>query len=279
MRAYLKFMLALYVSALLAAMALRVIFKLWYIDPATGFYLRGPVTSAPVQIFNALVAAVPIIMFISSRLKRADGDFPLLVESRGCCVLALLTGLSLLGFATIGRPAVWLEQGYSPRTVEITGYLNLALGVLAALAFLYLGANGMFNRQKPPFGIILIFPPIWQVVALVTRFNSYTTVTAITDHLLAVLFMVFSSLFLIGQARTLCGHIRKDGRNYSIPSGLCCSLFGFLLVIPNLAYMAVNRLTAPPTAMLGNFECAYVLFLSVYALVFAVQLARSIKKV
>lgn len=275
MKAYFKVIFGLYLVALLGGGACRMILKIFYIDVRTGFYYGGELYAL---ILNILLVAVPVIMFVSNRLKRADGDYPVYQSGRALSVLALITGLTIALYAYVGPVQSSLEQGYSDTFYEISRYVSLTAGMLAAASFLYLGATGVFDRKKAPAALAIVFPAVWQVMLLIMRFNGYTTVTSISDHLLAVLFMVFCSLFLVGNARTLSLQMRKDGRNYAIPSGLCASLCGFLLVIPNIVYM-IYYSSDIPVKLLGLTECAYVAAMSLYAAVFSVGLMRSIKKV
>lgn len=288
MKTYFKLMLALYGLCLAVGMVCRVLLKQNYIDIDTGFYLGGV---ALVLVFNICLAAAPVIMFVSNRLKKADDDYAVYSRGRLASVFALAAGVSILLLAVIGSPESQLQQGYSPAFYEMRGYITRILGFLAGAAFLYLGFVGLTDKR--PLGGILIIPAVWQVVVLITRYNSYTTVTAISDHLLLVLFMVFSSLFLLGHARTLSNQMRKDGRNYAIPAGLCLSLCGFFLVIPNYVYVfthvspGIIRMmgfvraysTSMPTGLLGWAESFYILVMSVYTLSFTLGLIRSIKRV
>lgn len=290
MKTYFKLLLALYGAGLAVGLFCRILLKQNYIDSATGFYSGGGVL---VTVFNTVLAAVPLIMFISNRLKKTEGDYPVRTRGRALNALAVLTGIAIAAFAIAGAPESHLQQGYSQTFYEIRNYINLVLGVVSGLVFIYIGIAGALKSGETPLGGVTVIPAVWQTILLITRYNAYTTVVAISDHLLAVLFMIFASLFFMGQARTLSGQMRKDGRNYTIPSGFCASLCGFLLVIPNYVYVFSRPPSVPvsmvgfvkayamsmPTGLLGWFESFYVLLMSVYAAAFAVGLIRSIKRV
>jgi hypothetical protein len=124
-----------------------------------------------------------------------------------------------------------------------------------------------------------ILAAVWQVFMLITRFNSYTTLTTIADNLLSVMFMVLATLFLLGHARTVLGFSRKDGRNYVIPAGFSTGMTGLLLVIPNYIVMLQTGASTPPAMMLTLWESVYILLLSVYAIVYTVGVMRSIEVV
>lgn len=290
MKTYFKILLALYGAGLAAGLICRIMLKQSYIDLYTGFYTGGGML---VTMFSIVLAAVPLVMFISSRLKKADDEYPVSGGGRALGAIAILAGIAITAFAVIGAPEAELHQNYSQTFYAVRNYLNLALGIASGLAFIYLGILWLLKSGIRPLGGIVVIPAVWQTVLLVSRFNGYTTVVAISDHLLAVLFMVFASLFFMGQARTLSGQMRKDGRNYSIPSGFCMSLCGLLLVIPNYIYVFTHpqqdliRMAglikayslSMPTALFGWFESFYVLLISIYAAVFTISMIRSIKRV
>jgi hypothetical protein len=275
MRGYFKLLLALDFTALAVCLACRVYLKLFAMDAVTGFYEGGEVY---VTIFNVLLTVAPIVMFLSNRLLRPGDDYPLEMRDKLLRALAIAAGLALAAFTFFGPPESLLKQARSETFERMAEYLRLGIGALAALAFLLLGALGVFGRKNTAFSLLTLALPLWQIVYLVMRYNSYTTVTAISDYLLLVLFMLFNALFLMGFARTVSQQMRRDGRNYAIPAGLCASLCGFLLTVPNYIYMAVNR-AAMPVPLLGLAESVCVLALSVFALAFSLSLMCSIKNV
>ncbi len=275
MRPYFKFLLALYFTALAACLSCRVYLKLFQMDTATGFYIDGGIYET---VFNILLAAVPVIAFLTSRLLRPDEDYPVEMRDRLLRALCAAAGLALAVFVFFGPPESNLRQAHGPAFYQLANYLRWGFGGLAALAFVFLGAAGVFGRKKTTVALLLLMPPLWQIIYLVTRYNFYTTVASISDHLLMVLFMVFNAVFLMGFARTISLQMRNDGRNYAIPAGLCASLCGFLLTLPNYIYMAVNR-TAMPVALLGISESIYIFVMSVLALAFTLALMGSLKRV
>lgn len=275
-RFYLKLMLYLYTVALLVCLGLQIVLKLQYIDVETGFYTQG---SWMATAFGWTLAIFAVVAFVSNRLRRVDNDYPVSRRSWSAALLALLVGLSILAYVLLDEPRMVLEQNRGILATQIGGVVGITLGALAGATFIWLAFCTAARSQRAPIGVVLLLPSVWQIVLLVTRFNSYTTLTAIPDNLLTVLFMIFNSLFLLGHARTVRGFMRKDGRNYTIPAGLCASLTGLLLVVPNYVYMAVHKTLAIPAPMLGQIESIYILLISLYALVFVLGLVRSIKYV
>jgi hypothetical protein len=275
MRAYFKLLLALDFTALAVCLACRVYLKLYAMDITTGFYEGGEVF---VTIFNVLLTVTPSVMFLSNRLLRPGDDYPLDMRDEPLRVLAVLCGLAIAAFTFFGPPESLLRQARSETFEQVVEYMRWGLGGLAALSFLLMGILGVFGRKNTALALLTLSLPLWQIVYLVMRYNSYTTVTAISDYLLLVLFMLFNALFLMGFARTASLQMRRDGRNYAIPAGLCASLCGLLLTVPNYVYMAVNQ-AAMPVPLLGIAESVCVFALSVFAFVFSLSLMCSIKNV
>ena len=290
MKTYFKILLTVYAVALVACLICRTLLKLYHIDMGTGFYKGG---DGLVFILNGTLAVTVAVMFISNRLKAAGEDYPVSIRSSLVNVMAVICGISMTLLAVSGSPPILLEQGANTNILRDTSdILNLLLGVVSGAAFLYLSAGGVFGRKSPPPGVWLVIPPVWLIIRLITRYNGYTTVTAISDHLLIVLFMLCASLFLLGHSRTICMYMRRDGRNYAIPSGLCASLFGFVLTIPNFADILMyggldmppgdiflNGAALPSSPLIGIIEAAFIFALSLYALCFVIGLMRSVKRV
>lgn len=272
-KSYFRVMFALYGVALVVCGACRLYLRLFCIDVDSGFYTGG----APfVLVFNIILAASVLAMLALSRFRLTDCEFPLAQSGLGGSVLPSLVCLTIVLFVL--EDTGWLRL-LPMRGMPLEGNLRVllcgVLGCLAALFFLATGLRGLMKISGAPNGLLALFPALWQIVLIVAKFNSYTTLTTISDNLLTVLFLVSACVFMVGYARTVCGFSRKDGRNYTIPTGLAASLFGFLLTIPNYVYMLVHRAPMPAPA-LGYMESAYILVLSVFTLVTVVRLRRAI---
>jgi len=272
-KAYFRILFFLYAAALLVCGASRVYLRLYGIDLDTGFYTQ---VSPLVPLFNIVLASAVVLMILLNRLRVTNNEYPLPRDGVSEGLLALLVGISIFLF-------VMEDTGWLARYIPVTGtplrgfsvWLCGVLGCVAALFFVWLGLRGIAGKKKPPNGVFALLPPIWQVVLLVAKFNSYPTLTTISDNLLTVLYMLFSAVFMVGYARTICGFSRKDGRNYTISTGLAASLMGFLLVIPNYLYMLLNGGVLPAPS-LGYMESLYVLIFSIYEVTTVIRLRKSI---
>lgn len=252
-----------------------MVLKMRFMELSTGFYTRS---NGIVTLFNLALLAAVLILFLSNRLRRTTNDYPVHRSNPLTGILCAAVGVTAVLHTVLDSNYTILEQNQSESLLSIRNGVAVLLGILAGFSMIWLGIGILRDKLSQGAMIPAIFGCVWQAYMLVTRFNGFTVLTTISDNLLAVLFMVFATLFWVGHARTLYGLSRKDGRNYTIPAGLCASLFGFALVIPNYAYMLVHR-TGMPAPMLGTFESVYTLALSVYALLFVIDMIRSIKLV
>ena len=272
---------ALYSVSLIFCLGARIYLKLTAMDPVTGFYQGA---GGLVVAFNAVLGACVVLLYLLYLVRRTDGDYPVLREDRPVALFALLCGISMGLFQLevleihIFGGLAGLNQGVGLE--GITLILSAVFGWFSVIAFIFIGARGLFFGKGQLRGALLfLVAGVWMMIAMVGSFNRYTTLTTISDNLLAVLFMVFATLFFIGHARTLGGFARKDGRNYVIPSGLAASLCGALLVIPNWVWAAANGTLLLPAPMLGSFESVFVLVTSVYALLFVRHTCLGIRPV
>lgn len=273
---YYHILLTVYFVALAVCGAARILLKTRFMDIETGFYL---VNNGIVLVFNLALLLAVVFLFIANRLRMASSDYPVYYRSAFSGFLAMLVGISIILYMFLEQPySMAMEQGFTAGLLQLRDIGSKVLGVLAGLSMIWIGIGSITDRLSRAAIFPALFGSFWQVYMLVTRFNSFTVLTTISDNLLTVLFMIFSSLFLVGQARTTFGLTRKDGRNYTIPSGLCASLTGLLLVVPNFIYAWSNDVLSP-APMLGQIESIYILIMSIYAPVTVWGMIRSIKQV
>ena len=265
---------AIYFAALALGGVARVWLKLNAMSTATGFYTGG---AGLVLVFNAALICGVGGLFALYLLRGTHQDYPVLRSDKLTALFALLVGVGIALF----QLEMLSLPGFTPG-VSLGGMpliLSVVLGWLSALVFAQMGARALLGNGQMPGGTLSLVGGIWLTVTLVGKFNSYTTLTTVSDSLLTVLFMVFCAMFLTAHARTLGGLSRKDGRNYVIPAGLSTSLFGLLLVLPNWLWAAANSAATLPAPLLGNFESVFILAMSVYALLFVRHVCLSMQEV
>ncbi|MCL2580701.1 MAG: hypothetical protein FWE32_11860 [Oscillospiraceae bacterium] len=243
----------------------------------TGFYSGA---GELVFAFNAVLALGVVSFYLFYLLRRTERDYPVVCGSKPLGLLAIFAGISIALFQLEAlRVPVLATANPGVRLDGIPLIFSATLGLFSAAAFIAVGCFGMFSRGGVRGGVLSLFSGVWLLLTLVFKFNDFTTLTSISDNLLTVLFMVFGALFLVGHARTLSGLSRKDGRNYTIPSGLATALFGFLLVIPNWSAAVMDGTNSLPAPLLGSFESLFVFVMSFYALLFVRRTCLNIQRV
>jgi len=267
--------LIFYISLVVCGVC-RIILKLKYIDHGSGFYAGGGVL---VILFNAVLLVAVLLLFCMTRLRKASGDYRVRQNNRFGAAICLLSGSSVIAFTVSELPDTLASYEGVNLLGLISGYGSSILGFGAGIALLVMGTMSFLGKEQDVNPLLLLCPSLWQLLLLISKFNSYATITTISDHMLTVMFMLFNTLFLFGHARTVCGLGRNDGRNYSIPAGFCSALFGLLLVVPNYIYMLASRSIVPPVSTLSLLQSAYILLLSVYAVSFVHSVTRSIRVV
>ena len=263
------------------SLAICMIMRIWLVfratDQVTGFYSGGETI---VAVFNAMLLITFVLTFAFYLFRNTSLDYPVFAPGRALALLALLSGVTIILYQLEGLE-ILTDGGYNPgvllNTLPVIGVSFF--GLIAAFAFIMLGIRGLL-AYRGMFGRVLpLVSGVWMLLNLVAKFNSYTTLTTISDNLLTVLFMLFCMMFLVGHARTLSGLGRKDGRNYAIPTGFCTAFCGFLLVIPNWLWSNRNDTSIFSARLLGYYESIFIFWMSVYAISFVISLTRSIKSV
>lgn len=268
-----------YTVAVLVSVSLQTVLKLFFMDPITGFYLRGNTLAFVLALcLSIIVAGAILFWFIAMFVYPTKHDYALDYVHRPTSILSILTGLSILLYTIFDA----LKQVTSPLMSvswqKNSYFIILATGVLAAISMIVGGIQPAYGRFGKPGAVLGVFPAIWQLFLLIVRFNSFMAITTISDVLFHVLFMCFASVFLLGQSRLIYGLGVRHGGSYAFPSGFATSLLGFCLIIPNFIYYAINA-QVMPSVQLSGWETLYVLLLSIYAIVFLRGYSKSIKKV
>ncbi|MGI6403742.1 MAG: hypothetical protein ACOX0K_05940 [Oscillospiraceae bacterium] len=266
---------ALYWGTLILCGGIQIRLKLVQMDYTTGFYTGSRL---PVAVFYTVLGLCIALLFLLYLLRRTGGDYPVLRSRRSIAVPAILLGGSILFFTAETLALFPFGKGSPIPMGAPSAILRGLLGLMAGFSFLVSGIQGLrLGRMKG--GLLVLAPGVWMLVTLVCRFNAYNTLTTVSDNLLTVLFMLFAAVFLVGHARTLSGLARKDGRNYVIPAGLCASLCGFFVSVPNWIWMAVHHSMDIPAPLLGLAESCFLFMTALYALWFVYHTCASIQEV
>ena len=268
-KSYYRVLLSVYIVSVVVCTTIQTVLRLRYTNTSTGFYNGG---GNMVLALHVLIPAAVMFWFLMTLFRKTGHEFPVYHFGAAARVGSLICGCSIL--------ANTLAMSWSEfvRFVELTNWERLFFA--AVLIFGVLGSCSMvwfaIRLSSEKGNIIGIFPAVWQLIVLLGRYKEVPTLTAVSESMFLVLFMCFATIFLLGQARTLCGYRPPNGRNYTIPAGLAASLFGLLLVVPGAANSLAEGRWSPLRGMEPVFW-VYVLVLTIYVMIFLVDYIRSIR--
>lgn len=269
-----------YWVALVISVLSTTILKLFFMDMSTGFIDTNRFfPNQLLTIISRLALIIPIIYwFFQTFRRRARHDFPLSYRHIPTSILGILTGLTMILYCVKIVPEQILTPQSGVFSNKLVLMLNFVLGILGGISMIIGAIQPQYGRYGKP-GVMLGFcPALWQLIVLLSRFKNFIAVTTINDIILNILFMCFAAAFLMGQSRIVYGLGTRDGRSYSIPTGLSVSLVGLTFALPNLIlFIKQGGIAAPLKMTIPEF--LYVLVLSLYSLVFLSGYSRSIYRV
>lgn len=264
-----------YYASLVISVILQTILKFTAMDPATGFYNPGNVL--PV-VLGIIITASILFWFVMTLFRRTKHDYPVNYKHRLTSIFSILCGISIFYYTISDIKEQVYNQASSLTWNKIMLLLSFCMGIAAALSMIVGGIGAKYFREGKPGAILGIFPCLWQLVVLLSRFNNFIAITTLSDVLMNLLFMCAASIFFLGQSRIIYGLGIRNGRTYAVPSGLSLSLLGLTLIIPNLIYRLVYGHTMFGVTIPLS-EYIYIAALSIYSIVFLSGFSKSIKKV
>lgn len=270
-----KVFFQVYAVSLLLCVGGQTALKLFGVDPLTGFYSAPSVL---VFLLYFTMTAAILFWFSATVLRKARHDFALNYRHFPTAIFSVLTGISIIIYTVSDLAGQVIPLTMSPFRHKVSLLLTFAFGLIAGISLIFGGSRPSYGRYGRPGAILGVFPCLWQLMLLMTRFNGFATVTTVSDVMFTILFMCFATIFLLGQARIIYGLGIRNGRSYAFPAGLAMSLVGLMIIVPNVVY-AIFGGGAMPSLDMGLPEAFYITSVSIYAPVFLSGFAKSIHKV
>lgn len=190
---------------------LRVILKLNYVDPATGFYEGG---TALYYSMNVLLVAGILVPLVLGRTQKnrsysLKAGPPARITGALCGAAALWVGISELLF----QQNFYTDPPAGDRACMI-------LAILSGLVLLYMA----LTMGKRTNGILLLIPLVWQLVLALIVYNRFTLILHASDQRLSVLAITAFVLFFLANGRLLGDVLPERGcaqvRSYAPPAFL-----------------------------------------------------------
>ncbi|MBC8575739.1 hypothetical protein [Yanshouia hominis] len=220
-----------------AAVLLRALLKVLFVDLETGFYLGG----APLAWAFAAVLILSGAGLLWFGWREQDESSAFLKGNRWLeCTAALLGAVlladsvsGLLRVLAISPDARLINQ--MPRLLQLLEHL---LGIASGGVFLCLAIVLLSGAARSGIqGMLALIPVLWQTLNMVDRFFGFRQVSTASDQTLEVLFLVSATLFLL--AHTRCVANIPLSRRACVTRGFLTALFGFPLAAGQLAAAAV----------------------------------------
>ena len=253
----------------------RTYLSLFNTDFSSGFYISE---SPFIWVFNLTLLISSVFLMLIGATTRTDNDYPISSSSFLVGIFSMIAGVGAALYTLEVTDWFAVTSNTGTQIAGLGANIGGIFGILSALYFFGSGLRRILRIRHSIGAAFALCPPIWILSLLVAKFNSFTTLVTIADNLLIVLFMMAAPVFAIGNARSMNGLARKDGRNYTIPTGLITALIGLFLTLPNFIYAALNS-SPIPAASLGDMESVFIFFFSLYAFASANHLRRSIATV
>lgn len=243
---------------------LRIVLKLDFIDPQTGFYRSGNLLSPAFHIVYLLCLALLLFCVYSARPREN-----VLPPLRRAAPFAALLGLAIPGkeFLNGEHLIARLAAGDRPHRVDLFLSVSTLLVALAAAAtLLVLAANQLRGRlESYPQSLSLTLTVLYQCMALIIRFTSHTSPLAVSDDLLEIALLIFGVLFFMAHARVLTRLDARRGAQLMEFSGYALTTTALVLFVPELFGLMIGRLS---TSSEQGIELFYQAALMLYSFVF-----------
>ena len=246
----------IFLITLVIALPIRLYQALFLLEPETGFYSDGFLSTGALLI--VLMAGCALLCAETAREKQMVPRLP--VRSLGAAVAGMFTGFLFFGqsiYSLLGSPAV--DNAGMNRILA-------AAGILAGAAFLWqsyglaMGDNPWARHPLPA-----LLPPLWGCVCLVALFLSYSGTVNTADNVYDTFSVVFLLLFFFAYAKLHAGIEPARSGRAAVRYGLLSVWLAAITVVPEivLAVMGTPVLTGYPFGMFlmnGAAACFALLF-------------------
>lgn len=235
-----------FAAALLVTLPLRTIQYFTVIEGGSGFYTKF---NANIAIYAIVMAAASVFFFVSALLKKKKISFETQAQKfPGCGILSIVSALAVLYscYSEYVSGSIDASQYVVSSTVSTAinarfALIEAILGIIAAIFFLLLGVFLLTGKRSDTVKILSLFPVIWLVVRLVTKFArtiSYLRVSDITLEMLGLIFMILSFM-AFAQSNS---NVEAKGNEWKLAGfGLPAALFGLNLFIPRAVLVITGK--------------------------------------
>ncbi|GEM_PF-2403399 len=260
---------ASYLIFILAAVVLvcfRMILKLDFIDPQTGFYNTHSVLNSAFAIVYA-VFCLALLLFSYS--DKENYEKKLLPPLKTISPLATIFGMAIEAKALTDGYELFnqIKSGEQFKTMDLLlNSITVLVSVVTGIVMIVLAVNmGTHSLKGYPSSIVLAITVLYQCLMLIERFTKHTSPITISDDMLEMVMLVFGILFMMAHARVITQLNLNKGYRLLQFSGYAFALTALILLLPELFGILIGRLEFEPAQ---TTVIVYDIFLMLYCIVF-----------
>ncbi|WP_312642215.1 hypothetical protein [Hydrogenoanaerobacterium sp.] len=238
---------AAYLTFILGAVLLvcfRMVLKLDFIDPQTGFYSTHSILDSAFHLIFAGFLLALLIFSYSGHQKFSQEPLP---SMKPASATATILGMAIEFKALTDSYKLFtqLTGGEPFKTMDLLlTMVTLLISVVTGVVMIVLAVNmGSDSLKGYSVSAVLVVTVLYQCLMLIERFTSRTSPVTISDDMLEVLMLVFAILFMMAQARIITRINLNKGYRLLEFSGYACALTALVLLIPELFGILIGRLT------------------------------------
>ena len=238
----------------------RIPIKLFFIDPATGFYRTENMLGI---FFNLTFFAFLALAFWITQKNKEDFAGKMRVGSTRCVLFSIsavgIFILSIMNLLSLSDE----DFGYANQVPKLLVYPAHILGIAAGLLLLFLSVSlfsGAVLKRGPQ--LLSLMLPIWCSLLSLCDFLSFRYTVYASDELMGTIFMISSILFFLYLSRSLI--IDEENKGYLFFAS-AAFITGSAIAVPQLiAILLLKREMSGPNVL----QCFMTLFVSVVAFCF-----------
>lgn len=231
---------SLVIFAVLTLLILALRFLQWHsaIDIDTGFFKSGNMSEIIIAVcvlVGAILFAVPIYFGSSKapegKISAFEAD-SVMQSKRPSIVLA---SLSLMIGLFIGWD-IYQNIG-NIRAFTAIRYVLFALEIVSAIVFLILAFNQYFSKRfSEMLGYMFLVPTMWSAFRAAQLFKNSNALTANSQNLLKMMYILCTILFFVYFARFKAGLSKKRTKEIMLISAMLTAVLGISMVVPIFVY-------------------------------------------
>ncbi len=246
-----KYLIFVFVTAMIVALPTRVYQLLALVNPETGFYDNGDVTvSVLYGVLAVFCAFFLVLSYLSKEVpspKLPMGKNPVLgvasIIAAGGFLWDILANLKNIvpGYSSETANFGAMLQNNLQQSGGAAPILRIVFAFFAIFWFLIFAISHLNGKASyKEYKILAITPVCWGIVTLISKLMNAISFVTVSELLFEIFEIVFVTVFFLTVARVSTGVFTEDGMWCIYGCGFSAALFAGLVTIPRLVCMVVS---------------------------------------